>query len=295
MQLLIDPAEPRRSAAGAHRPSGASRIVTAGRISLVEPDPDPVGGPRSGPVADLAATFAVASASDLGRAALERRFDRKFLLPAGQAIDVVAALADDYRVVLAREERLALYDTVYFDTPGLRSYHDHRRGRRPRFKLRVRNYVDRELSMLEYKEKTPRGDTRKLRWKRPEMTPSLTSADRALLVEAVPGLFAEGELIPQARTVFYRLMLVNARSVERATLDFQVTLERGGARRAVDSVVVVEVKDVGRGPSSPLVTALRQHQARLLSFSKYCIAVALLGGERCNAFRPSLRAIEGGR
>lgn len=294
MQLLFDPAEPRQSAAGAHRPSGASRIVNAPRISLIPSVPPPA-DPRTGAVADLAATFAVASASDLGRAALERRFDRKFLLPAARALDVVAALANDYRVVLARDERLALYDTVYFDTANLRSYHDHRRGRRPRFKLRVRNYIDREISMLEYKEKTARGDTRKLRWRRPEMTAELTSADRALLLDGVPRLFAEGELVPQARTVFHRLMLVNARSVERATLDFQVTLERGEARRSVDSVVVVEVKDVGRGPASPLVSALRQHQARLQSFSKYCMAVALLGGERANTFRPSLRAIEGGR
>ena len=270
-------------------------LSPSGRISLVEPDPALIGGPRSGPVADLAATFAVASATELERAALERRYDRKFLLPASQALAVVGALVGGYRVVLARQERLALYDTVYFDTPSLRSYHDHRRGRRPRFKLRVRNYVDRELSMLEYKEKTARGDTRKMRWKRPEITTELTSADRALLLGAVPRIYSDGELVPQARTIFYRLMLVNASSVERATLDFHVTFERADARRVVDSMVVVEVKDVGRGPASPLVCALRQHQARLLSFSKYCMAIALLGDEPANAFRPSLRAIEMGR
>src|SRR5262245_24897632 len=105
MQPLLDPAEPRQSAAGAHRPPGASRIVNAPRISLVPSVPPPA-DPRTGAVAELATTFAVASASDLGRAALERRFDRKFLLPASRALDVVSALAGDYRVVLAREERL---------------------------------------------------------------------------------------------------------------------------------------------------------------------------------------------
>lgn len=259
-------------------------------LRLAAPPP----GPRGSAVAEIAAGFALASASDLDRAALQRRYDRKYLLSREVAADVLAAVRGDYRTVLAGDERLALYDTFYFDTPSLRSYHEHRRGRRPRFKLRIRNYIDRALSMLEYKEKTPRGDTRKLRWKRASMSESLTPADEALLADAVPGLFAEGPLHAEARTVFYRLMLFNARSVERATLDFHLTFERGGRRCAIDGAVVAEVKDGGRGAASPLVSALRQQRARAIPFSKYCVAVAMLGHERSNEFRPALRAIEGG-
>jgi hypothetical protein len=250
--------------------------------------------PRAAAVASVAAGFDPATASELERVGLTRRFDRKFLLRVEDAAEVVAAAGRDYRVVLARGERFALYDTIYFDTPSLRFYHDHRRGRRPRAKLRVRNYVDRELSMLELKEKTSRGDTAKLRWERPSMSAELTGLDVERLRKARPGLFSEGALVEQARTVFYRLMLVNVASVERATLDFGLSLERGDERCALDGTVVVEVKDGGRGTQSPLVAALRQRGARALPFSKYCMAVALLGHERANAFRPALRAIEGG-
>jgi hypothetical protein len=250
--------------------------------------------PRVGALAEVTETFVPASKGELERAALTRRFDRKFLLRAEHAEEVLAGLGDGYHVVLAGDERFALYDTVYFDTPTLRSYHDHRRGRRPRFKLRIRNYLDRDLSMLEYKEKTARGDTRKLRWKRDEPTSELNADDLAKLHREVPQLFSEGPLHAHARTLFYRLMLINTRTIERATLDFNLTFELGHASRTLGSVVVVEVKDGGRGTASPLVLALRQGHARKGSFSKYCMAVALLGNERANTFRPALRVIEGG-
>ncbi len=250
--------------------------------------------PRVAAVAGAAAGFTPATKHELERAALTRRYDRKFLLDIGGAAAVVSAAGHEYRVVLARGERFALYDTIYFDTPSLRFYHDHRRGRRPRVKLRIRNYIDRELSMLELKVKNSRGETQKDRWERPEMTSELSDLDIECLRGARPGLFSEGSLVAAARTVFYRLMLINANTVERATLDFGLTLERGSDRCSLDGTVVVEVKDGGRGARSPLVSALRQHGARALPFSKYCMAVALLGHERANAFRPALRAIEGG-
>lgn len=206
---------------------------------------------------------------------------------------MLASTGDEYRVVFARDAQFALYDTFYFDTPSLRSYHAHRRGMRPRFKLRIRNYLDRELSMLEYKEKTPRGDTRKLRWERPDLSTTLTPRDESLLLTARPDLLDEGALVFKARTVFHRLMLLGTRSVERATLDFNLMLACDGSEKLITEVVVVEVKDSGRGLASPLVQGLRQARARALPFSKYCMAVAMLGGERHNAFLPSIRAMEG--
>ncbi len=235
--------------------------------------------------------LAPATAEELQRMALQRRFDRKFLVPASRVADVLRDAGDGYHVVLAGSARFALYETTYFDTPDLGGYHAHRRARRPRFKIRIRNYVDRDLSMLEFKEKTGRGDTRKLRWERPEATQALTPEDLEHLRGAVsPGLDVDA-LLPQARTLFYRLMLVNTDRVERATLDFGLTLTFGDARRVVADLVVVEVKDGGRGTASPLVAALRHHGARTLAFSKYCMAVAMLSHERANEFLPSMRAV----
>jgi hypothetical protein len=246
-----------------------------------------------GMLAAIIAEYDAAAPADLERLSLQRRFDRKFLVPSATIGEVLRSIREDYRVVLAGAQRFAHYDTWYFDTPTLRFYHDHRRRRSPRFKVRIRNYADRNLSVLEFKEKTSRGDTSKRRWERSELSRDLTPLDLERLASASPRVFAEGSLVPVARTVFYRLMLLNRRTVERATLDFNLALERDDQRRTLDSFVIVEVKDVGRGQASPLIAAVRRAGGKSVPFSKYCAAVALLSGERANTFRPTLRAFDG--
>jgi hypothetical protein len=235
----------------------------------------------------------VADVSELERSCLQRRFDRKFLLSLERAPALLAALAGDYRVVLAGQARFARYDTQYFDTAGLRCFHDHRRRRLPRSKVRVRHYVDREFSVFEIKTKTARGDTGKSRWDRDGTSLAMTDSEQALVREHAPSLRDGGPLLAQARTVFRRLMLVSARSVERATLDFELLLARGARTRSVP-FVVVEVKDSGRVAHSPLVLALRSAGARMQSFSKYSAAVAALGDERITTLKPLVTALSRG-
>lgn len=241
----------------------------------------------------LAAGFETASKSSLEALALQRRFDRKFLLRAHDAPELLTRVRDEYRVVLAGGERFALYDTTYFDTPDLRCFHDHRRKRRPRVKIRVRHYADRGLTMLEVKQKTASGATHKERWERPYGLDALGEEEFALLRPVCPATLPVEQLGPQARTVFYRLMLLGKRTAERVTLDFSVSFERAHTRRVLDGGVVVEVKDSGRAQDSPLVTALRSLRASGRTVSKYCAAVALIDRGRVNEFLPGLRALEG--
>lgn len=249
--------------------------------------------PRPEALVSVVDAMAPADASDLSRASLQRRFDRKYLLRAESAAALLALVAEDYRVVLAGSARFALYDTVYFDSPDLRCYHDHRRRRKPRFKVRVRHYVDRGFSMLEVKQKTQRGDTTKHRFEREGTELAMTDAEQEHVRSIAPGLFHNGPLVPQARTVFSRLMIIGKRSVERATLDFDLVLECGERRRPVP-FIVVEVKDTGHGATSPLVLALRAAHAKQSSFSKYSVAVASLGGQRTTTLRPLVTLVHRG-
>jgi VTC domain len=240
-----------------------------------------------------ASAIAVASPDELQRASLQRRFDRKFLLPLEAAAPLLELIRSDYHVVLAGSSRFAQYDTMYFDTPDLRFYHDHRRRRRPRVKVRVRHYIDRAFSMLEVKQKTVKGDTVKHRWDRSTNALMLTDAEQARVADAIAPIEAHAALVPQARTIFSRLMLIGQRSLERATMDFSLVLERDQRRRPVN-FVVVEVKDTGRGTHSPLVLALRAAHARQRSFSKYSVAVASLSDERTTSLRPLVTLVDRG-
>ena len=121
----------------------------------------------------------------------------------------------------------------------------------------------------------------------------LTDAEQARVADAIAPIDAHRALVPQARTIFSRLMLIGQRSLERATMDFSLVLERDQRRRPVN-FVVVEVKDTGRGAHSPLVLALRAAHARQRSFSKYSVAVASLSDERTTSLRPLVTLVDRG-
>lgn len=91
-------------------------------------------------------------------AALLHRVDRKYLVEPEHADSVVRFLASDGARALEIEgNRQFTYVSDYFDTPSLSLYRDAATGRRRRFKLRERVYVDSGLHFLELKTRGKRG------------------------------------------------------------------------------------------------------------------------------------------
>jgi hypothetical protein len=92
-------------------------------------------------------------------AALQTRVDRKYILRADEAETVLHNLDATTRVLEIDGQRASSYESVYFDTPELLSYRMAATGRRRRFKLRTRSYVDTAESYLEMKTRGARGTT----------------------------------------------------------------------------------------------------------------------------------------
>jgi hypothetical protein len=224
---------------------------------------------------------------------LLQRNDAKFCLPAAELLAVLEACPEDYAVLRAGGRPVATYRTRYFDTPELTSYHDHRRGRRRRCKVRVRHYLDREVSYLEVKLKGARDCTAKTRWRRAFLDGELSPEDRARVAQVAPS-HAEA-LAPVAETWFQRLTLLRLEVCERVTVDLALELfpcARPEALVTLNGVAIVEVKQPRPDRRSPLMCALRARGARTVSMSKYCAAVALcVDRARDNAFLPNLRTI----
>ena len=99
--------------------------------------------------------FASANLDMLAERALLRRTDTKFLLPRRRLGDLLAQLPHWYSLVRVEGQACAHYMTQYFDTPEFAFFHDHRRGRKPRRKVRYRHYMDRRLSYLEVEDGDP--------------------------------------------------------------------------------------------------------------------------------------------
>jgi hypothetical protein len=74
------------------------------------------------------------------RAALRRRVDTKYVVARGSLAAMIDRVAERYEVLEIDGLRAFSYESVYFDTPGLLSFHEHVEGVRPRFKSRSRVY-----------------------------------------------------------------------------------------------------------------------------------------------------------
>lgn len=222
---------------------------------------------------------------------LLQRTDTKYLLPRGSLPELLEYLRRDYRVLHAGEQPSALYLTQYLDTPSYDLFHDHRRGKRLRFKVRLRHYPDRRLSYLEVKAKCSSGDTSK--WRRPlaYLCDRLSRDDLQFVSRRVP--LDGATLVPSLENQFRRITLVGIELPERITLDVDLKFENDESCHALSGLLVVEVKQSRFFRRSPGVSALAATRALPGSTSKYCVGTMLLRPElRHNRLRPTLARIE---
>ena len=74
------------------------------------------------------------------QAALRKRLDTKYVISRELLLEVVRELGGTTRCSKIDGRRSFDYESVYFDTPDLRSFRDHVDGNRPRYKVRSRSY-----------------------------------------------------------------------------------------------------------------------------------------------------------
>ena len=227
----------------------------------------------------------------LARRDLLQRTDTKYLLPRRSLPELLGYLERDYRVLYAGEQPSAVYVTQYLDTPEFDLFHDHRRGKRVRFKVRLRHYPDRGLSYLEVKGKTASGGTRKWRRSLAYMCDELSLDDLGFVAEQLP--LDRSSLVPALVNQFRRITLVGVNLPERITLDTDLQFRSDQSSHVLSGALVVEVKQPRFFRRSPILQALARCRALPGSTSKYCVGTMLLRPElRNNRLRPTLARIE---
>ena len=224
-------------------------------------------------------------------AGLQDRVDVKHVVPMATARALLEALAPTHRVLEIAGRRTFTYATTYFDTLDLRCARDHLQGRRRRFKVRTRHYVESDLRVVEVKLKGLRGRTVKHALVAPGPAPGHPLGGDALAfvrerVLAAYGAFPPGPLVPAARIAYHRITLASRDRPERVTLDLDLHL---GAGRLAPGWVVIETKSpTGRSLADRTLRALGARPCGLCS--KYLLASALARPElRANALAPLLR------
>nr|WP_194720180.1 polyphosphate polymerase domain-containing protein [Cellulosimicrobium arenosum] len=212
------------------------------------------------------------------------RVDRKYVLPADAAVRVLDELAGSTtaRVLEIDGARGSAYESVYFDTPDLASFHLTATRRRRRFKVRTRTYLDSGTSFLEVKTRAARGTTLKQRVQHDD--PAALGTGRVFVgetlatqgVDGAPHLALAPGLVSRYRRT--TVLLPRGDGAARATVDTGLTweLDAPGApvTRAVPHLVVVETK--GGSTPSDLDRLLWRHGHRPERLSKYGTGMALL-------------------
>lgn len=213
-------------------------------------------------------------------AALLTRVDRKYVVPMAEVPDVLADVSEDARALEIDGLRVFAYRSTYLDTPDLVAYHAAGRGRRRRFKIRSRSYLDTGTSWLEVKTRGSRGTTVKERIAHPDLEDEPLSAtgrdfiDEALDLGGVRGV-AAADLRPVVVTAYQRGTLLLPEG-DRVTIDVDLgwTGLRGDHEIDVDrpGVAIVETK-TGSTPSA-VDRLLWRRGHRPTGISKFAVGLA---------------------
>ncbi|TDC47694.1 polyphosphate polymerase domain-containing protein [Actinomadura sp. KC345] len=230
----------------------------------------------------------------LERAELQTRVDRKYLVPAAMAEAILPRLGGEYAALDIGGRRRFRYSSTYFDTPDLLTFRQHRQGRRRRFKIRTRTYLDSGECVFELKLAGVRNVTDKRRMpyeatRRAEMD----GAARVFLEEVLLDAYrvnAPDTVVPSATTGYLRSTLVQLSGPGRVTLDASLTCTRDGAGMAADpGMVLIESKS--ERADAPVDRILRDLGVRPAKMSKYCVAVGVLYPDvHANPWHAAMRA-----
>jgi hypothetical protein len=224
-------------------------------------------------VATLVDQFAPITLAEMEAVALLNRVDLKFVLTPEQLLAALDPLTERYRVLSVSGVRLNRYRTHYFDTPNFHFYQQHHNGRPNRYKVRLRTYLDSDLSYLEVKRKNHQGRTIKARQRAPATIEQFDAPMVAFLERSQP--FAPDALEWKLVNHFIRVTLVSNHAIERLTVDLAIRFETGALTIELPEVIVAELKQTGHARQSDFMQQMRAIYAPELTFSKYCIGAAL--------------------
>ncbi|ASW55391.1 polyphosphate polymerase domain-containing protein [Plantactinospora sp. KBS50] len=210
-------------------------------------------------------------------AALQTRFDRKYLLPRAEVPELTAGLDRTGRILEIDGRRAFRYESIYFDTADLLSFRLTAHRRRRRFKIRTRSYLDSGLCWLEVKTEGTRGGTVKDRLPYDRDSSDTLSPGRAFVDEVLAGVNAGADLAfsPTLTTRYLRSTLYLAATASRVTIDTGLCWEDArGHRLERPELAIIETKT--GSTASPVDRLLWSRGHRPVAFSKYATGLAAL-------------------
>jgi hypothetical protein len=230
---------------------------------------------------DVTGAMAPISLEDLdARAAMRRRVDTKYVVSRKALVDVLERAADDYRVLEIDRRRAFTYESVYFDTPDLRSFAEHVDDVRPRFKSRSRLYRETGACFFEVKVKDDADTTRKRQCAYDPADHGRVTDEALRFLDETLGELARQrapeDLAATLATRYRRVTLAAREGGERVTVDLDVAMESMDDREVAlrEDLALVETKTDGE--TGVVDALLSSTGCEPTSISKYRLGVGLL-------------------
>jgi len=243
-------------------------------------------------ILDLLEKLPPISLEEMGSIKLMNRTDRKYLATISQLEQLLVMAQGKYYAQQIDGKRVNPYRTIYLDTPDEEMYLAHHNGRLVRQKVRVRTYLDSNLTFLEVKNKDNHGRTKKKRMTVNGLNTLVSDNGDELLSKYAR--YNLSQLVPKVENQFERITLVNMAKTERLTIDAHVKFHHWetGCDNTFDRLVIIELKRDGN-VYSPVLDILHNLRIHPSGFSKYCIGTVLTKSEiKQNNFRPKIRRVE---
>ncbi len=229
-------------------------------------------------------TFASISLEELKQVSLFNRIDTKYIVQMTEFAGILKEIKSNYRVLQIENKRKHRYESLYFDTPDFKLYHDHHNEKQNRFKVRYRKYVDSGLCYFEIKYKQKNNRTYKEREPRSQMNDHLQPEDIHMIrYDNIGGQSLEKKMMVS----FDRVTLANTSLMERITLDTNLQFDNGQQVREFPNMVICEIKQNKTDYTSPILKACNRRHYEQIGFSKYSTAIALMERVKSNNFKPS--------
>ncbi|MBL4658417.1 MAG: polyphosphate polymerase domain-containing protein [Flavobacteriales bacterium] len=232
--------------------------------------------------------FPPISLKEMDGVKLMRRTETKFVFASARLPELLSSMSDTYRVLEIDGVKRSPYNTVYFDTKDLKFYHQHHNGKMNRKKIRIRTYVNAELSFIEVKTKNNKGKTIKKRAKIEKSTGELSDTAKAFISKHVD--IDTNELSLALWNGYRRITLVDLVSKERVTIDLDLEFDDNGKKAEIGEIIIAEVKQEKYNVRSLFIQNMRKMHIRPMGMSKYCIGSVLLKDWiKSNSFKDGLR------
>jgi hypothetical protein len=212
---------------------------------------------------------------EMNSVGLMNRTDSKYVFSVRKLPELLNPAIKKYHILEIENKRDFLYSTTYMDTSEFLFFNQHVTGKLPRLKVRYRLYEHSDQSFLEVKCKTGKNNTTKNRIESRLTGDNIGPTGIRFLQDYIPADALS--LKPVLTTKFVRLTLVGLETLERITIDYNLSFsDDSGKVIELPLLAIAESKKERFNNQSVFVKLTKEFNIRQTGFSKYCIGMSLL-------------------